>query len=302
MGVDSHVALAGVMAGFLVGLTGMGGGALMTPILIMLFHVQPLAAVSSDLVASLAMKPIGAAVHLRRHTVDLVLVRWLCVGSVPAAFAGVLLLKLVPARLDLQQIVRLSLGATLLLATAGVVVRMLLVAKASPEQPVVDPDDVRVLRGRTVAIGIFAGLLVGMTSVGSGSLIIVLLMACYPSMGIRRLVGCDLVQAVPLVASAALGHLLWGDFRPQLTISLLVGAIPAVYLGARASAAARGGLLRPVLGLVTLVTGLKLLSVPTQAMLAVLAVGAGITVVVNYVPRRSRLAPIGAAADLPGGR
>src|SRR2546425_7578295 len=93
MHIDLYVALAGLIVGFTVGLTGMGGGALMTPILVLLFKIQPLAAVSSDLVASMVMKPVGGGVHVRRGTVNWALVRWLCVGSVPAAFAGVLILK-----------------------------------------------------------------------------------------------------------------------------------------------------------------------------------------------------------------
>src|SRR6266566_9237691 len=91
--IDGYVALAGLLVGFVVGLTGMGGGALMTPILVILFKVQPLAAVSSDLVAALVMKPVGGAVHAKRGTVNFTLVRWLCLGSVPAAFAGVFVLR-----------------------------------------------------------------------------------------------------------------------------------------------------------------------------------------------------------------
>src|SRR5258705_5475158 len=87
--IDGYVALAGLLVGFTVGLTGMGGGALMTPILVLIFHVEPLAAVSSDLVAAVIMKPVGGSVHLRRRTVNLELVKWLCLGSVPSPFAGV---------------------------------------------------------------------------------------------------------------------------------------------------------------------------------------------------------------------
>src|SRR6266566_5729538 len=91
--IDGYVALAGLLVGFTVGLTGMGGGALMTPILVLLFKVQPLAAVSSDLVAAMVMKPVGGTVHAKRGTVNWSLVRWLSVGSVPAAFVGVFILK-----------------------------------------------------------------------------------------------------------------------------------------------------------------------------------------------------------------
>src|SRR3954454_3791311 len=110
MHLDLLVALAGLIVGFVVGLTGMGGGALMTPILVLVFNVQPLAAVSSDLVASMIMKPVGGAVHLRRGTVHKGLVKWLVVGSVPAAFAGVLVLKALGNSAGVQNVVKTCLG------------------------------------------------------------------------------------------------------------------------------------------------------------------------------------------------
>jgi hypothetical protein len=109
--LDVAIALAGLFVGFTVGLTGMGGGALMTPILVLLFHVQPLAAVSSDLVAAVVMKPVGGAVHLRRGTVNFALVRWLMVGSVPAAFAGVLVLRQLGEGAVVQERIKVTLGS-----------------------------------------------------------------------------------------------------------------------------------------------------------------------------------------------
>src|SRR5690242_12229966 len=120
MHLDLYVALAGLIVGFVVGLTGMGGGALMTPILVLLFSVKPLAAVSSDLVAAVVMKPVGGSVHLRRGTVNLTLVKLLCIGSVPAAFAGVLLLKAMGTGSTLQDRVQLALGIALLVAASGI--------------------------------------------------------------------------------------------------------------------------------------------------------------------------------------
>jgi uncharacterized protein len=122
-----------------------------------------------------------------------------------------------------------------------------------------------------VLVGVVGGLVVGMTSVGSGSLIIIALMALYPALGAASLVGTDLVQAVPLVASAAVGHLLFGDFRLDLTASLLLGCLPGVYLGARLSSRAPGGLVRRALALVLLASGLKLLGLGDTAMVATLA-------------------------------
>jgi uncharacterized membrane protein YfcA len=263
--LDVAIALAGLFVGFTVGLTGMGGGALMTPILVLLFHVQPLAAVSSDLVAAVVMKPVGGAVHLRRGTVNFALVRWLMVGSVPAAFAGVLVLRQLGEGAVVQERIKVTLGVALLLAAASIAAKGLLEVRARrsdrPRGRGDRPFRVRPLP--TVLIGVTGGLVVGMTSVGSGSLMIVLLLLLYPMLSSSRLVGTDLVQAIPLVASAALGHLLFGDFRLDLTASLLAGSIPGVYLGAKVSSRAKDGIIRPALALVLIASGLKLVGVDT---------------------------------------
>lgn len=262
--LDLYVALAGLFVGFTVGLTGMGGGALMTPILVLLFNVQPLAAVSSDLVAAVVMKPVGGGVHLRRGTVNFALVRWLMVGSVPAAFAGVLMLRQLGDGAVVQERIKLTLGVALLLAAASIAAKSLLEVQARRSQLPNDRSADRPFQVRrlpTVLIGVTGGLVVGMTSVGSGSLMIVLLLLLYPMLSSSRLVGTDLVQAIPLVASAALGHLLFGDFRFDLTSSLLVGSLPGVYLGAKVSSRAKDGIVRPALVLVLIASGLKLVGV-----------------------------------------
>lgn len=258
--------LAGLCVGFTVGLTGMGGGALMTPILVLIFKVDPLTAVSSDLVASLVMKPIGAGVHLRRSTVNLRLVRWLCLGSVPAAFAGVLILKSLGRGEHLQDQVKLLLGVALLLAAASLFAKGLVAGRRSSAPVASDSTDIDIKVMPTVMIGALGGLVVGMTSVGSGSLMIVLLLWLYPRLTAGQLVGTDLVQAIPLVASAALGHVLFGDFKLGLTSSLLVGALPGVYLGARVSAKASDHIVRPALLLVLTVSALKLLGLSNVAL------------------------------------
>ncbi|MFI5959490.1 sulfite exporter TauE/SafE family protein [Cryptosporangium sp. NPDC051539] len=261
---DPAVSLAGLLVGFVIGLTGMGGGALMTPVLVLVFGVQPLAAVSSDLVASLVMKPFGSAVHMRRRTVDWGLVRWLALGAVPSAFAGVLVIRLLGRGTDVQHLVTVSLGVALLIAAVAMVARLLLdsagARREAPEGPVA------VRRLPTVLTGILGGLLVGMTSTGSGTVIIVCLTLIYPLLPLRRLVGTDLVQAVPLVGAAALGHLLFGDFQLGLTTSLLVGAIPGVLLGARLSSRAPDLLVRPALVFVLTGTALKLLGASTPTL------------------------------------
>jgi uncharacterized protein len=275
---DPAIALAGLLVGVVVGLTGMGGGALMTPVLVFFFGVPPLAAVSSDVVASFFMKPIGGLVHLRRGTVHLGLVRWLCLGSVPGAFAGVLLLRLVGSGHDLQDILLVALGAVLVLASLAMVAKSYLKllarergrAGGRPEMPDRAITTVPVRRVATVLVGVAGGVVVGMTSVGAGSLMIVALLLLYPSMKAGQLVGTDLVQAVPLVASASLGHILFGDFTVGLTGSVLIGAIPGVWLGARVSSHSPGSLVRRALAVVLLASGFKLLGASTGLLLILL--------------------------------
>jgi uncharacterized protein len=270
MTLDPVLALASFGIGIVVGLTGMGGGALMTPMLVLLFGVAPLTAVSSDLVAAAVMKPVGSVVHLRRGTVHLGLVTWLCIGSIPAAFVGVLAARSLGTGQDVQNGIRIALGIALLIAAIGLTVRafMRLVERARSRSGRAEPlpqDRPRVpVRGLpTLIIGAVGGFVVGMTSVGSGSLIIIALMALYPTLKASQLVGTDLVQAVPLVASAAVGHILLGDFQLSLTTSLLIGCVPGVWLGARLSAQAPGGLVRRALAFVLLASALKLLDVST---------------------------------------
>lgn len=272
MHIDIAIAAAGLIVGLVVGLTGMGGGALMTPILVLLFHVSAPAAVASDLVAAFVMKPIGGVVHARRGTVQKDLVKWLVIGSVPFAFSGVFILKRLGSGATVQNGTKLALGFALLLAAGSMCVKAYLQLRrwrknreiladggTLPPRP---PFVVRPLP--TMAIGALGGLVVGMTSVGSGSLIIISLLLLYPSLRAKELVGTDLVQAVPLVGAAALGHILFGDFQLALTSSLLLGSIPGVYLGARFSSAAPDGLIRRVLVFVLMASGLKMLNVSTS--------------------------------------
>jgi uncharacterized protein len=278
---DPAIAVAGLLVGLVVGLTGMGGGALMTPVLVFFFGVAPLAAVSSDVVASLFMKPIGGFVHLRRGSVHLGIVKWLCVGSVPGAFSGALLLRMLGDGAQLQKSLLLALGGVLVLAalamTAKAYLRLLERERARAAGTVGYGDQqlttIPVRRLATALTGALGGLVVGMTSVGAGSLLIVCLMILYPAFKTGQLVGTDLVQAVPLVASASLGHLLFGDFALGLTGSILIGAIPGVWLGARVSSRTPGSLVRRALTLVMLASGTKLLGASTT-MVIVIAVAA----------------------------
>jgi uncharacterized membrane protein YfcA len=291
--IDPLLAIASFGIGIVVGLTGMGGGALMTPVLVLFFNVPPLTAVSSDLVASAVMKPVGSVVHLRRGTVHLGLVKWLCIGSIPGAFGGVLIARSLGRGEQVQDIIRIALGVALLLAAAGLIVRayIRLVEHARRRDgraaPLPEgPPSVKLRPLPTLVLGALGGLVVGLTSVGSGSLIIIALMALYPRLTANELVGTDLVQAVPLVASAALGHILFGDFRLELTTSLLVGCIPGVWLGAHLSSRAPGGLVRRALAFVLLASALKLLNVSTTDTGLVLALVAVVAPLLWMLVRR----------------
>ncbi|MEV4706878.1 sulfite exporter TauE/SafE family protein [Actinoplanes sp. NPDC049316] len=258
--MDLTLALAGLGVGIVVGLTGMGGGALMTPILVLVFGVPPVAAVSSDLAASAVMKPFGGFVHARRGTVNWRLVAWLCAGSVPSAFLGVLLLRLLGDDEAVQHTIKVSLGVALLLAAGGLLLKAWVSRRKRGDGP---PAAITVRPVPTLLLGAGGGLIVGLTSVGSGSLIIVALLALYPKLRVNDLVGTDLVQAIPLVMSAAVGHALFGDLQLDLAGAVLLGSIPGVLIGARISSRAPGGIIRTALVIVLLASALKLLDVPT---------------------------------------
>jgi uncharacterized membrane protein YfcA len=296
--LDFGIALAGFIVGIVVGLTGMGGGALMTPILVLGFGIQPLAAVSSDLVAAVVMKPIGGGIHFRRGNVHTGLVKWLALGSVPGALFGSYVISHLSG--DVGDSIEIILGVVLLVAAAAMVVRSYL---GSHRGTGVDGDDalrIPVRRAATLAVGLVGGTVVGMTSVGSGSLMIVALMLLYPMLSSRELVGTDLVQAVPLVLAAAIGHLIWGEFEVGLTTSLLIGSIPGVIIGAQVSSRAPDHFIRPVLCLVLTLTGLKLLGIGNEVLLVLLIlaiVGGATTWFVTQRRARARRAATGASAS-----
>lgn len=271
--------LTGLVGGFAIGLTGMGGGAVLTPVLLAL-GVPPSTAVGSDLVASLFIKPVAGSVHASAKTVRWDLVRWLCVGSIPAALAG----SLLSARFAKsgEATLKRAIGLTLVVAATAMVFRAIVAARtarasvglgrgavgrgsvgrgsggvadsgstsliiASPARPFI-----------TVVLGIVGGFLVGLTSVGSGSLMVVVMSLLYPRLAPKALVGTDIVQAVPLVAAAALGHVLLGNFRLGLTGALLIGGIPGAWVGARLSSGRATKVVRPALITLLVATGCKL--------------------------------------------
>jgi uncharacterized membrane protein YfcA len=307
MGIDGYVVLGSAVVGLLVGLTGAGGGALMTPMLIMLFGVKPAAAISSDLVAAVVMRPVGAAVHLQRGTVNLRLAGWLTAGSAPAALCGAWLLRLLGSGPGSQRDVEIALGAALLAGAAAMVARSAL-DRLAARQRAAGVRDVRVRPVPTVLIGMAGGLIVGMTSVGSGSLMIVLLLFAYPALAAGQLVGTDLAQAVPLTGAAALGALAFGHVQFGVTGSIIVGSVPAVLAGALLSSRAPDRHVRPAITAVIFASGLKYAGLGTAALgwtlLAAVLAAAGYRLAGRRPRRRqptpARAGPAGSRAG-PGG-
>src|ERR1700726_3130844 len=200
MDLNPYIVLGSAVVGLLVGLTGAGGGALMTPMLILLFGVKPSSAISSDLVAAVVMRPVGAAVHLYKKTVNLRLVGWMVCGSVPMAFVGAYLLHRLGNSSTAQANVERFLGAALLIGAAAMVFRYYL-DRRSGQQRVSIIKDIQVRPLPTIGIGMIGGLIVGMTSVGSGSLMIVLLLFLFSLLITGRPLGTDVPQRVRLRAA-----------------------------------------------------------------------------------------------------
>jgi len=266
MHIDPYIVLGSAVVGLLVGMTGAGGGALMTPMLILLFSVKPSTAISSDLVAAVVMRPFGAAVHYRRGTVNFGLVRWMVLGSVPMAFAGAYLLHELGRSSAAQANVEKALGAALLAGAAAMVLRLYLDRGRHRGTGAAAIHALKIRPYPTVAIGMVGGLIVGMTSVGSGSLMIVLLLFAYPAIGANQLVGTDLTQAVPLTLAAALAALTFGHVALPVTTSLVIGSVPAVIVGSLVSSRAPDRVVRPVITFVIFASGLKYVGLGTTAL------------------------------------
>jgi len=288
MHLDLTLAVAGAFVGLMVGITGMGGGALLTPILVLVFGIAPLAAISSDLVTSVVMKPVGGLVHFKRGSVNLPMVAWLSAGSVPAAFAGSAIIGSIGHSSHVQAMLKLALGVALVLSFSASIAKAVIDRRSAARH-----DETIVVKPvRTLVIGVLGGFAVGMTSVGAGSLVIAMLLLAYPRMKPSQLVGTDIVQAIPLVASAAIGHMLFGEVHLSLTTSLLLGALPAVWVGAMISATAPAWIIRPAIAGVLLGSALALLKAPSGAIVPLALAGAGITWYLGFYRRSPKAMPI----------
>lgn len=249
--------------GIVVGLTGMGGGALMTPALIFL-GINPAVAVANDLVAASVNKSVGAAVHWRTGSPNIRLAGLLLLGSVPFAFAGGFIVKAVGDSAAQTDFLTTAIGYALLLAAGSYALRIYLQLRLVSSGNILSSEEPHIRALPTVLVGAFGGLLVGITSVGSGSLIMVALLLLYPTMSALKLVGTDLVQAVPLVFAAAIGHVVTEGVEWAVLIPLVLGGSPGTYLGARMTSWVSQSVIRRGIVIVLTLTGLKMLGVPPE--------------------------------------
>ena len=294
MSIDPYIVLGSAVVGFLVGMTGAGGGALMTPMLILFFGIKPSTAISSDLVAAVIMRPVGALVHMTKRTVNYALVGFMVLGSVPCALFGAWCLHLLGNSKGAETNVQIILGAALLVGAIAMVLRAFLDRRSGQRRRgLIGELVVRPIP--TVAIGAVGGFIVGMTSVGSGSLMIVLLLFLYPMLGANQLVGTDLTQAVPLTLAAALGALAFGHVEFSVTTSIIIGSVPAVFVGSLISSRAPDRFIRPVITFVIFASGLKYVGLGATALgwvLGATLLAAGVYWLAYVRPRRAG-APLG---------
>lgn len=249
--------LAGFLVGMLVGLTGVGGGSLMTPILVLLFGFHPATAVGTDLLYASVTKSVGTAVHGSRKTVDWRIVARLASGSIPAAILTLLILSRVGGvEENAARILNPLLGATLLATSVAILFQPRIVAWAAPKLENV-PEH-RIAR-RTVILGAILGILVSTTSVGAGALGITALLVLYHKLPIARIAGSDIAHAVPLTLIAGIGHWFIGAVDFGLMFALLAGSIPGIIVGSLLGSRATDGHLRPILAVTLLFVGVRLL-------------------------------------------
>ncbi len=255
-------AVLGLIVGFLIGLTGMGGGAMMTPLLLWTGWAAPTVAVGTDLVWNALTKMVGAAVHYRHRNVNLKLVWKLASGSIPGALLGLYLLSLLKKSAGIEfvdhLIVRL-LGGTLMLVAVGIIFKGYM-RHWLPAAAVTRSATDETLKGWEVPLlGFVVGVLVSFTSVGSGSLIVTTLLLIFPGERLNRLVGSDVFHGVLIVGVAALGHWHLGDVNLHLVLGLLLGSVPGVWLGSFIASRIPEGTLRPAVATLLFVTGVKLI-------------------------------------------
>lgn len=252
---DPAYVFSGFLVGFLVGQTGVGGGSLMTPLLVLLFGMNPAVAVGTDLLYAASTKSVGTVVHGLNHTVDWTIVRRLALGSLPATVVTLLLMSWLDAAGHGGGLISMVLGVMLLLTAASLVLRQLFLRLVGERLAAVAPDRRLAL---TVGVGAALGALVTISSVGAGALGVTALLLLYPKTPMARIVGSDIAHAVPLTLVAGLGHWWLGSVNWPLLVALLCGSVPGIALGSQLAAKVPDTVLRPILASVLVLVGGRL--------------------------------------------
>ncbi len=255
--IEPLYSVAGALVGLLVGMTGVGGGSLMTPLLVIAFGFHPATAVGTDLLFASATKTVGTSVHGWRGTVEWRVVRRLAAGSIPAAVLMLIALGVLGEQSkDTAAVISVVLGVMLIMTAVATVFRARLLAFLNPRFGTLEG---RALTVATVTLGAVLGALVSLTSVGAGALGITALLVLYPTLPISRLVGSDIAHAVPLTLVAGAGHWLLGSVDGALLVSLLAGSIPGVIVGSLISSRINERALGLILATVLAVVGVRML-------------------------------------------
>jgi hypothetical protein len=257
--VEPLFVLSGFGVGFLVGMTGVGGGSLMTPLLILLFHVHPLTAVGTDLIYASVTKTGGSLVHGFNRTIDWRIVRRLALGSLPAALVTLAVLSLLKIDSNLYStLVTKVLGVALIATALALIFRRRLLAGYSRRVGVLSESQTR---GFTIATGAILGVLVTISSVGAGALGVTALLLLYPELPVARIAASDIAHAVPLTLAAGLGHLFSGGLDVTVLISLLCGSLPGIMIASFFVPHLPDATLRWTLALTLIVVSARLLTV-----------------------------------------
>jgi uncharacterized protein len=276
--MDPAIIFFGFGVGFLVGMTGMGGGSLMTPLLVLLFGIQPTTAIGTDIFYAAVTKTAGGWRHLKLKTVNMPLVYWMAAGSVPSAIAGVWVLDVLKRKLgdDLDGTVFAILAACLLVVGAATLLRGFFLADKIQER---DGFEMHT-RHKVAAVGIGAttGFVIGLSSAGSGTLIAIMLIAVY-RLTPKRVVGTDVVHAALLLWAAGIAHIIGGNVDFPLAANILIGSIPGVIIGSNLSVKWPQGALRYALGLILIAAGLTIMSKANTDLVPWVMVGASLAIV-----------------------
>lgn len=260
--MDSAFIISGFAVGLLVGLTGVGGGALMTPMLIFGFNIAPAVAVGTDLIFAAITKTGGVLVHTRQSTVDWLIVRRLASGSLPAALATLAVLQAYDIQsLQAQKVITSILGLALILTSITLLWQRRQQGDADDRSAVkMGNFSAQQQNLATLVTGAVLGVLVTLTSVGAGALGAAVLFWLYPKLSVARVVGTDLAHAVPLTALAGLGHWHLGTVDTVLLGTLLIGSLPGIYLGSRLSTSLPEAWLRPTMAALLFFIGIRLVT------------------------------------------